>query len=84
MSWIKAEFVDLSQIHGPAVFGNMFSKTAFPTETVPSETGVGKANSPELISFFLGILPTIQDAAIRFLGVPCAWGPSQHSKLRQK
>lgn len=53
----------------------MFSKPAFPTEPVTSEVGVGKTNSQGLISFFPGILPAIQDAAVRFLGVPCAWGP---------
>lgn len=44
---------------------------------------MGKVNnSQELISFFLGILPAIQDTAIRGLVLPWTWSPSQHSKLR--
>ena len=41
----------------------MFFKTDSPTEPLPSEVGVGEGNSQQLISFFLGILLAIQDAA---------------------
>ena len=48
-------------------FGNLFSKTASSTEPLASEVGVGEANCQELISFFLGILPATQVAAVSSL-----------------
>lgn len=64
--------------------GNTFSKTHSPTEPLPSEVGVGEANSQELISFFLGILPATQDAASGARWCPEPQGPLTAQQTEKK
>ena len=77
----RIAILDQSRIHGlnkntqTGDFGNLFSKTASSTEPLASEVGVGEANHQELISFFLGILPSTQVAAVSSLVGPEPRGP---------
>jgi hypothetical protein len=60
--------------------GDRFSKAISSIEPLLLEAGLGQANSQKLISFFVGILPAIQNA----MQVPSGVLSFKHGKWRQK
>lgn len=70
LSCIKAEICGSNKNTQTSDSGNMFLKLFLQLSLWPSEVGGGEANSQELISFFLGILPAMLDAAVRYLVEP--------------
>lgn len=75
LSCIKAEICGSNKNTQTSDSGNMFLKLFLQLSLWPSVVGGGEANSQELISFFLGILPAMLDVAVRYLVEPWASGP---------